>query len=67
MKHIESYHEYGTFEKKDKINGGINMIKIGKLLQVDETDGRETGEVELKECCAVLCRRKREERSTACV
>lgn len=53
-------------KEEEKINGGINMIEIGKLLQVDETDGRETGEVELKECCAVLCRRK-EERSTACV
>jgi len=27
--------------EKKKINGGINMIEIGKLLQVDETDSRD--------------------------
>jgi hypothetical protein len=27
--------------KEEKINGGINMIEIGKLLQVDETDSRD--------------------------
>jgi hypothetical protein len=46
--------------KEEKINGGINMIEIGKLLQVDETDSRETGEVELRVMlrCAVSPQKK---------